>query len=105
MIEKQREEREKQRKQKEIGNRRLEAIEHQYRTQMRLMQEKNSTIGRRGFNSTDHKSIIEELEKGLKKENEKQIMGLRMKMRREEAQLDDDLERLQREIISTYKRN
>jgi len=32
-------------------------------------------------------------------------MGMKMRMRREEAKLDDDLDRLQRQIINTYKKN
>lgn len=61
LIEKKKEEKERERKEREVESRRLEAIEHQYRTQMRLMQERSEGAGRKGFNSTDHKVIIEEL--------------------------------------------
>lgn len=60
------------------------AIEEQYRTQMKLLHEKSEEkIGRKAFASTDHRQIIEGLERELKKENEKQIMNIKMKYRRE----------------------
>lgn len=73
---------------------------------MKLLHEKSEEkLGKKTFANTDHKQIIEGLERQLKKENEKQLINLKMKFRREEAQLEDDLEKLQNEIIKTYKRN
>ena len=69
-----------------------------------MLNSRNSAV-KKTVGQTDHRMIIENLERELKKENERQINALRTRVKREEAQLDDDLEVLQREIVKAYKRN
>jgi hypothetical protein len=104
MLERKREERERRRREREVAERRLQAIEQQYRDQMAMLQGRGSEV-RKGVAHLDHKGIIEGLEKELKRESEKQMNGLKTRLRREEAQLDDDLEMLQREIVRAYKKS
>jgi hypothetical protein len=46
----------------------LQAIEQQYKIQLKLLQEKSEEkLGKKTFVNTDHKQIIEGLERELKK--------------------------------------
>lgn len=104
MLDLKREEKERQKREKEMAERRLGAIEQQYKDQMSFLNSRGS-VTKKMVGHTDHKSIIEGLERELKKQNEKQINALKTRLRREEAQLDDDLQHLQKEIIKVYKKN
>ena len=53
---------------------------------------------------TGHREIIKQIEKDLKRENERKMVDLTMKYRRHEAELDNDLEELTQKIIKVYKK-
>jgi hypothetical protein len=58
-----------------------------------LLKESNSSgKNERKLMYTGHKEILKHIEKELKRENEKQIMAISMKYRRQEAQVQNDLE-------------
>ena len=62
----QREEKERQKREKELAAKRLEAIEQQYRDQVDMMNSRTSVTKKMPAH-TDHRSIVEALEKELKK--------------------------------------
>lgn len=56
-VELRQEERERQRREREEADRRLQAIEQQYRNQMKLLQQKGADC-KRGVAQTDHRAIV-----------------------------------------------
>lgn len=65
IIESRKEERERQRKERELAEKRFMAIEQQYKDQMIMLNSRGSAM-KKIVGQTDHRSIIENLEKELK---------------------------------------
>lgn len=66
MLDLKREEKERQKREKELAEKRLEAIEQQYKDQMEFINTRTSNTKKLPLH-TDHRSILEGLERQLKK--------------------------------------